>query len=416
MLTASAEKNNKSINSNPPIGGFKHITHPTCLGSTLIQIYYCGYEAISSGNLAMFVINYSSEQIEATCTEAERIMRKATPDNQTSTDRVVRFLLERIEETTKIEENEPNKVVKALKILLDLVEETLKACFDSKMARESVLEENQKKEKDLQEKKKAAEQEKQRKKKEKDEYEEQLDKSRKELNSALEELPTPWAILSAAALKAICDSFHIEHENNVGFTIDRFKMARETRDKNEEKYDQAREEIIALRREIMDIDIQLIYLDLKKVSYDDALKMLQESVKLITLSLTHWKKLEELFQALNSSIQEQLSKKLDHLNLTQSNPSLMSEDILKLLKSVGQKSYQISCFSEFYAKMSSAYFVPAITGLIRCIAVKPERLEQARKELTEKAKKAHEVIIKAIEKEDEIPSSVQPESGGKKNE
>jgi len=152
----------------------------------------------------------------------------------------------------------------------------------------------------------------------------------------------------------------------------------------------------------MDVKIQLIQLDMKKVSYDGALKIPQEVVELITQLLTHWMKLQEFFQSLSNAIQRHLSKKLDHLTSSQFDRSLMLEDILTLVKSTNRQSYQIGCFCDFYAKISSLHIMPAIKCVNRCSFVDPERIEQVSKELTAVAKKSHESIVNAIEKEDEL--------------
>jgi len=168
-------------------------------------------------------------------------------------------------------------------------------------------------------------------------------------------------------------------------------------------------------RKILDINIQLIELDLKKVSYDDALKMLQEAVEFITQLLTYWKLLQERFQSLNHSIQLQLSKNLDQITSSQSDRSLKSEGILALLKSTGQQSREIGRVGKFYEKISLKYISPAIGSVNKyCIAVKQDRIEQVRKELTENAKKAHDFIIAAFEKEEET-ISIQDEGGKTKD-
>jgi len=200
MLTVSSVAD-KSINS-PPIGGFKQIEHPNSLRSTLMQISCMGNKALSSGLLGMSTINICSNAIEKRCMEAEEIMRKAlvAPENQALIyDALLRCNLENIKKTTKIAQDESEKGVKSLEQFLDLLEETSKACSDSKTARERLQEKIQKKEKELQEKKKAAEGEKLRKKKEREEYEEQLENIKEELKKASDALPTPWAMLSAAA-------------------------------------------------------------------------------------------------------------------------------------------------------------------------------------------------------------------------
>jgi len=231
MLTASTAVN-KSID-NPPIGGFKHITDPDCLPTTLMQIGYCGYEAFLSGNLGMSVINCYSNDIETFCMEAERIIRKATPENEAFIDDIVRSKLRCMERPIKISKNESEKVVKALKNLLDLVEETSQACSNSKRVQEHLLEENQKKEKELQEKKKAAEKEKLRKVKEREEYEEQLKNNREEFYSAHVAfsiaVPRGWALVRAEALNTIRDIFRIKYENKLRLMFDRLKKVREVK-------------------------------------------------------------------------------------------------------------------------------------------------------------------------------------------
>jgi len=164
-------------------------------------------------------------------------MRESTPEYQALIyDVLVRCNLENIEKTAKIAHDKSEKVVKAFEKFLNLVEETAKACSDSKTARERVLKENQKKEKELQEKKKAAEREILRKEKEQEEYEEQLKNIKEEQKNASDALPSPWAMLGAYALKVICDSYRVECESNIGLTFDRFKKAGETRDKIEKKF------------------------------------------------------------------------------------------------------------------------------------------------------------------------------------
>jgi len=412
MLTVSSVAD-KSIN-NPPIGGFKHITDPDSLCSTLMQISGIENKALFTGHSGMFTINFCCNDIETTCKEAEKMMREATPKYQALIyDVVVRRKLENIERAAKLAQEKSENVIEALENVLDLVEETSKACSDSKMARERLLEENQKMEKELQEKKKAAEGEQLRKEKEQEEYEEQLENIKEEEKNAGDALPTPWAMLGAYALKAICDSYRVECENNIGLTFDRFKKAGETRDKIEEKIEEAREEIKPKMFEILDIDIQLNHLDLKKVSYDDALEMLQETVELITQLLTFWKQLQERFQSLTNSIQLQLTKKLDQLTSSQSDLSLMSDDILKLLKSTSQSLHDIEFFSKFYAEVSLVYINPVLCEINQCLMPIPERIEQVRKELTENAKKAHDSIIEAIEKEEEM-ACIEDESGQQK--
>ena len=412
MLTVSSVAD-KSIN-NPPIGGFKHITDPDSLCSTLMQISSVGKEALFSVHLGMSTINYCCNEIETTCKEAERITPKVTPENRALVENnLISCKLENIERTTKIAQEESEKVVEALEKFLELVEETSKACSDSKTARERLLEENRKLEKELQEKKKAAEGEQLRKEKEQEEYEEELENIKKEEKNAGDALPTPWAMLGAYALKAICDSYRVECENNIGLTFDRFKKAGETRDKIEEKIEEAREEIKPKMFEILDIDIQLNHLDLKKVSYDDALEMLQETVELITQLLTFWKQLQERFQSLTNSIQLQLTKKLDQLSSSQFDLSLMADDILKLLKSTSQSLHDIEFFSKFYAEVSLVYINPVLCEINQCLMPIPERIEQVGKELTENAKKARESIIEAIEKEEEM-ACIEDESGKQK--
>ncbi len=242
--------------------------------------------------------------------------------------------------------------------------------------------------------------------KEKEEYEEQLKNTREEFNSAHEAflvaVPKGWALVRAEAFNTIRDIFRIKYENNFRLIFARLKIAREINKKTEEKIEQAKEKMETMDREIMDADMQLIRLDLKKVSYDDTLKVLQEAAQFITHLLTHWRKLQEFFQSLNNSIQQQLDRKFYQSNLSQFDHSLISEYILRLLKSMGAQSYQIGCFADFYAKISSLYILPAMEGINKCfIAVDPERVEQINKELTADAKKAHESIVNAIKKEDE---------------
>lgn len=63
---------------------------------------------------------------------------------------------------------------------------------------------------------------------------------------------------------------------------------------------------------------------------------------------------------------------------------------------MGTQSYQIGCFGEFYANISSLRVMPSVQGINRCMYVDPERIEQVGKELTVDAKKAHESIVEAI--------------------
>ncbi len=227
---------------------------------------------------------------------------------------------------------------------------------------------------------------------------------KEEQDNALEAIPKPWAYLKAYAYKAICDKFGIECENNEGrLLVAQFNMAMKTREKAEEKCEQARKEVNAKFFEILDVYKQLIRLDLKKVSYDDVLEMLQEAVEFITRLLTHWRQLQERFQSLNYSIQLQLGETLDQLTSSQSDRCLTSENILALLKSTSQQSYEIGCFGEFYENILSEYVIPAVGAINEClIAYDPEKIGQVRKELIENAKKAHESIMDAIEKKEEL--------------
>ncbi len=122
------------------------------------------------------------------------------------------------------------------------------------------------------------------------------------------------------------------------------------------------------------------------MSYDDALELFQELDEFITQLLNYWRELQERFQSLTHSIQLQLTEKLDQPTSSQSDLYLMSEDILTLLKSMSQQSHEVSCFSEFYAKISLVYITPALCETNQCLMPGgPERTEQVRKELTENA-------------------------------
>ena len=244
--------------------------------------------------------------------------------------------------------------------------------------------------------------------KEREEYDQLLKKTQEELHDALGAVPKGLTLLGFEALDMIRKLFSNKSGAAELLKV-RMEIAKQANLEAEEKIKKAKEEMKATDRDFMEAVVQLSQLDLNKVSYEDAVRILKQAVEFISNLLTHWRQLQEFCKSLNSAIQLQLtdgSKKLEQdfqyqLSLSQNDRSLMTEDILGLLKSISQQSYQIGCIGELYVKISSVYIMPAIGALSENSAVDSGRIEEVRKELTANATKAHESIVVTIESEKE---------------